>query len=303
MRDGVAVMLRSMPRFRGKWYVAQAVHSVFHPDSVKSSRRWVELSAGYRMQLDLRSSTEYQAYYTGEYDNQAMTIAFRLLQDGASVLDVGANIGFWTVPLANRVGAEGHVHAFEPSRSNIDHLEINLGANNLLERVHLHNVGLSDVADTLQLSLRGDFEAGSATGNASIVIDEIDRQFSCVEISVVPLDDVFPGIGLPRVDFIKLDIEGHEDRFLIGAERTIAAYRPVIYLELNEPYYERRGIDLTVFCNKWLAAHSYEAAFISRAGQVSIRPIESRRQSLDNAFFLPRERSGQLLRVMNDLPG
>lgn len=94
MRGGVAVMLRSMPRFRGKWYIAQAVHSVFRPDSVKSCRHWVELSAGCRMQLDLRSSTEYQAYYTGDYDNQAMTIAFRLLQDGASVLDVGVKHWF-----------------------------------------------------------------------------------------------------------------------------------------------------------------------------------------------------------------
>lgn len=182
-----------------------------------------------------------------------------------------SNIGFWTVPLAKRVGAEGHVHAFEPSRSNIAHLEINLRANNLLERVYLHSVGLSDVADTLQLSLGGDFEAGSTTGNAAIVIGEID-QYSCVEISVVPLDDVFPGLGLPRVDFIKLDIEDHEDRFLIGAERTIAACRPVIYLDLNEPYYERRGIDLTVFCNKCLAAHSSRIPFGISPSLRQLRP-------------------------------
>src|SRR6202035_1513131 len=57
------------------------------------------------------------------------------------------------------------------------------------------------------------------------------------------LDGLWPTLGNPRLDVIKVDIEGHEDRFLEGGAHTIASHRPVILMEGCRWFSEQRGVD------------------------------------------------------------
>jgi FkbM family methyltransferase len=243
---------------------------------------------GYEMLLDLRSSTESLAYYTGDYETAAIRSVLRLMSPNWVVLDVGANIGFWTVPLAKVLKGRGCLHAFEPVPANFARLVQNVEKNGLSQVARAHPFGLSDRNGVLQISLREEFAQGAGTGNAAIVIDSEDLRFACLNIRIYPLDDIFESLKAPRVDFIKVDIEGHEDKFLAGGAEVIRRFRPIIYIEINEDYYQRRGLDATALFENWLHSFSYSVGLTTRQGW-RLGGIRERSQLTEEVFFFPSE--------------
>jgi len=179
---------------------------------------------------------------TGIEDLLAVLTAF--LEPGGVALDVGANVGTVTVPLAQaaqRVGAR--VIAFEPFPNNVEWLHQNLQLNNLEQLVTVVESGLSSVSGEATLLLREDFESGATVGNSSVAEPGNAEHFRRVTIQLNTLDALWPTYGSPRLDIIKIDIEGHEDRFLEGARETLIPNRPVILMEVNRSFYRKRGVD------------------------------------------------------------
>ena len=286
-RSVTAGILTRIPWFRGKGRIAAAINKRFPPTSSGAVAR-ARMRLGYEMTVDLRAQTEFLAYYTGEYDTRTISNVLRLVEPQWVVLDVGANIGFWTIPLAKTLKGFGSLHCFEPVPSNFRLLGVNVERNGVAETVHMHQLGLSDRSGTVQISLREDFEEGSETGNAAIVIDRDDSRFQCVQIEVRPLDELFDSLGLKRLDFVKVDIEGHEDRFLSGAAQVIDRFRPILFMEINDRYYERRGLDPTTLFENWLREHSY-LAVVREMNQWRLDDLRNRRGKLNDVFFLPSE--------------
>jgi FkbM family methyltransferase len=141
------------------------------------------------------------------------------------VLDVGANIGYFSALAAGLVGARGSVHAFEPLPESFARLRRNLAAFNW---AHAHLLAVSDVSGKTSLfsSDRAE-EAGWATLLPSSEFG------SAREVDVVSLDEWMERQQPQHVDFIKLDIEGGEYRALKGAETLLRRYKPVVVAELN----------------------------------------------------------------------
>lgn len=167
-----ASLLHRIPEVRGLSRLASYAHRVCYRqrDPIVTA----QMRLGYRMKIDLRCRTERPSYYTGVYDTALMNSARRLLRslEAWTVLDVGANVGFWTNGLATIAREdECRLHAFEPVVSNYERLLENVNLNRLQGVVRCHNFGLSDAEAKVEISLREDFESGSETGNASIVID------------------------------------------------------------------------------------------------------------------------------------
>jgi FkbM family methyltransferase len=257
---------------------------------------------GYRVRVDLRTRTERLAYWTGLYDDWLIRSAARYLcsRPGAVALDVGANIGFWTLGLVAASGGNCHIHAFEPVPCNYRRLEENLSLNTNLwgARATAHPFGLSDGDTQVEVSLREDFEAGADTGNAAVVIDHSDRRFRCLWVQMRKLDSLVGELGLGRLDLIKLDIEGHEDRAFAGAAETIARFRPLILTEINEPYYERRGLDATCVFRDWMSRNDYVAAVACGRSWV-VAALERRKRGLDNVLLLPAEFRQEIIALVN----
>jgi FkbM family methyltransferase len=246
------------------------------------------------MVVDLRAQTEFLAYYTGEYDTRNIRSVLRLVEPHWIILDVGANIGFWSIPLARALKESGQLHCFEPVPSNFRLLTANVERNCKAATVHVHQLGLSDRSGTVQISLREDFEGGSETGNAAIVIDGDDSRFQAVQVEVRSLDDLFDSLSLDRLDFIKVDIEGHEHKFLAGAGQTIARFRPILLMEINDHYYERQGLDPTALFQGWLLGHSYVAAF-RETNRWRLDDLSNRRGSISDVFFFPKEKAQEVM--------
>jgi len=297
LRTWCTSLSRHTPNVRGKSRLVLALNRLLLPSPESACIVTAEMKLGYRMLVDLRSGTEALAAYTGDYDNEEVASCLRLLEADSVVLDVGANVGFWTVPLALRLAGRGQVLAFEPLPGNSCRLRDNVALNDVGRAVSIHAIGLSDRPDTTEISLREDFAMGSATGNAAIVIDESDRQFRCATIQVDTLDRVFDSLQIPRLDFIKLDIEGHEDKFLAGAVKVLSRFRPILFVEVNAQYYERRGLAVDAVFQSWLDSNRYVCALRTRQGW-DLDELRRRRHRIDNVFFLPEERASDLLRVI-----
>jgi FkbM family methyltransferase len=254
------------------------------------------MKGGYKLCLDLRSYTELGAYYEGKYDQDLLNIILFLFDHNTVFLDIGANIGFYSVPIANSIQVNksfGRVICFEPFHGNCVRLIENLKMNKILQFCEVIEIGLSDDNQKKILTLREDFLNGSETGNAAIATNEkFDAHFKELFISVRKLDDIRPKIikEHERIDFVKLDIEGHEDYCLAGAYHTFRKYRPTIFMEVNKPYYEARDVNLN---ERILSVIPKDYIILRRCpklGWVEIKSLDLC-NSLEDIFLIPSEKS------------
>ncbi len=172
--------------------------------------------------------------------------------DGGVCLDIGANVGALTLAMAECVGPRGRVYAFEPGPLPYGRLVRNLGLNpEIARRVEALQVGVADRAGTLLWSADeyGNPANGAMGGTAGepVPIVSIDGHFAA-------------GGGLPRLDFVKIDVEDMEFEVLAGGQATWAAHGPVLYFESEDrgdpararPVFERietllRGIGYAMY--------------------------------------------------------
>ncbi|NTY40109.1 FkbM family methyltransferase [Burkholderia diffusa] len=145
------------------------------------------------------------------------------LPDGAIAVDGGANAGLVCVPIAHRLHARGgRVYAFEPQRT-LFHALGGTVALNQLDNLHLLNMGLASANGTMKVP---DIDYGQDADFGSVSL--VDGQSaSGTPTPVVRLDS----LGLPRLDFLKLDIEGMEIDALRGARRLIETHLPWCWIE------------------------------------------------------------------------
>jgi len=140
----------------------------------------------------------------------------RLVRPGDTVLDVGANIGYYTLQFARQVGPQGHVFAFEPDPQNFALLKLNVRQNGYA------NVTLVPKAVAARSERRRLFRNRDNRGDHRIYASGDDRE--SVDIETVALDEFFAGDSRP-IDFVKMDIQGAECEALSGMQSLLARNR------------------------------------------------------------------------------
>ena len=145
------------------------------------------------------------------------------------VVDGGANIGFFTVPVAQRIKHRGgRVVSFEPQRQLFNALSGSLALNGL-DNVFLHNCGLGKEPGIAQLPAV-DYSVAQDFGTVSLSNETTVDEYGWMNDRVVDITSI-DAMDLPRLDFIKLDVEGFEIPALTGGLEAIAKYRPYIWVE------------------------------------------------------------------------
>lgn len=164
-----------------------------------------------------------EIYYTG-FDRRDCRVLKHLVKPGAVMLDVGANIGYFSLLCAKWMGGEGVVHSFEPFPSTVARFERNLDLNpSLRGMVRIHKLALSDFIGTAGMS-----EPNSGNSGCNYLSSE-----AAGAVNVTTLDSFVESQPLQRIDLIKIDVEGSEVALLHGAERSIERFRPVLMVEVN----------------------------------------------------------------------
>lgn len=159
------------------------------------------------------------------YEPTETDLVMRLVRPGATVYDIGANIGWYSLNLSRALGESVTIHAFEPIRGTFDMLEQNLAANSATS-VRAHNMGLSDRAGELVFYFYPEGSGNTSTANLSGRDDVVE-----VTCPVTTLDEFSASAG-GCVDFIKCDVEGAELMVFSGGARTIERCRPIVFAEL-----------------------------------------------------------------------
>lgn len=244
--------------------------------------------------VDLSTRTERDCYYTGLYDSKLIGLLKSMFQNESTFLDVGANIGFYSVAISKSIKASGvssKVLSFEPFEGNFKRLKKNIELNELQSICLPNNYGLSNETKTTEITLREDFKNGSKTGNAAIPTgDDFDKGFARSQIKLKQLDKIWDTDfnTCPRIDLIKADIEGHEDFFLKGANAIIGKHRPTILMEINKPYYVSRGVDLDeVFMP--LIPKNYIVYREDNDNWIRVKSLHNC-DKVDNVFIVPKEK-------------
>lgn len=190
---------------------------------------------GGRMLCRTRDVFERRTYYFGARERKSEEVFSCLVRPGHVVIDVGANIGTFTLLASLRAGPAGRVVALEPFPSTYEQLERSLALNGCTNVVSARLAAWNEAA-SLHMS-----SATEPKDHAGVchVAREGDRHLAAVEATT--LDALATSLELPRVDVIKLDIEGAELPALEGAEQILSTWRPVLLLEVDQQLTARFG--------------------------------------------------------------
>ncbi len=158
---------------------------------------------------------------------------------GNTVMDIGANIGEWTLRMANKVGVKGRVFSFEPIPVINQSLNKTLRINNL-SQVILSQVALDnrsgDSEFTIPLdendrAIHGESRLGKEEGNWNIYTDV--KKTKSIKVKTITLDQFASEQSIDRLDFVKIDVEGKEVQVLEGGQETFSRFTPALILEVG----------------------------------------------------------------------
>ena len=234
-------------------------------------------------------------YITRVWDERVGDALCRFLKKGSVFVDVGTNIGFFSLLASRIVSEEGKVFSFEPIPHCVRQLEKSISINKNIHnikifpfacsaeegssKIYLHpgNIGGSSLSDTIGKS------------EASVPRQELD-------VRVVQMDSILGEEA--HIDVIKIDVEGMEYDVLRGAQNILKKYRPVLVVEYSPFFYEKIESGLSKTFVDFINEHRYIFFDITENKIIDItdttkRLLDMGRQS--DIVFLPEERLSDLL--------
>ena len=182
------------------------------------------LAAGYRIYV---SPAEHLGYLIGTAEPHLQKIIKKHVRPGDVVYDIGANIGYVSLSLAKQVGATGKVIAFEPVPQSIACLRRNVQINRL-DNVQILELAASDGLGKATIRIADNLST------ASLVWHRHDPSAASLEIATVSVDELVESGALRTPRFVKIDVEGAEDKVLLGMRKTLVAARPVLFVECSD---------------------------------------------------------------------
>ena len=158
--------------------------------------------------------------WLGTYERETQQAFRTLVREGDVVLDIGANVGFFTLLAARRTGPGGSVYAFEPLPRNLAYLRRHLELNSVTN-VEVLPVALSSSAGTARFGSA----ANPAMGGLAVEGE--------LEVRTETLDELVASKRVRPPGFLKIDVEGAEYDVLMGAAATLTRHRPVLLLSTH----------------------------------------------------------------------
>lgn len=228
-------LFRALPHFENKWRFCGKIVGRWLRG--RGYQTIVSFDRGQRIRVDVDEWIQYQIFLTGYYDVETRhTRLFRsLVREGMTVFDVGANVGYYTLQAAARVGPTGRVHAFEPASGTFARLRENITLNRL-DNVVAHRAIVHDRPGRLELFVSPPENTGLSRlqplGEAGTVVEEVEA---------LTLDEYCARTGLLRVDLVKIDVEGNELAVLRGMSRLLEQPQIQLLVEVCADHLEAFG--------------------------------------------------------------
>jgi FkbM family methyltransferase len=238
--------------------------------------------------LDLRSPVSV-AVNNGEYESEEMFFIQHLLPNDCKIcFDIGANIGWFSLHLANAFKKEYFsIYSFEPVSETFYNLNLNVLLNNFSNiRTYKLACGQKNEETIFFIPI----QTGSVAASRRNILDEACTQES---VQVKRLDDFIVQNSIPSIDFLKCDVEGSEIFVLQGATESLKKFKPILFIEM---------------LRKWAAKFDYHPNdiinLLSELGYIcfymqdfKLYKVEKMDESLvhTNFFFLDKQKHADLI--------
>ena len=171
-------------------------------------------------------------FYKKISDKKIIAWLSKQIQPGMKVVDVGGNIGFYSILFSRLVGGHGVVHVFEPAAVNFKHLKANTKG---LKNVVINNYAVAERSGMICLFRSDELNVDHQTY-------DIGENRNSNEVPCIALDDYFHNNEC--ADFIKIDIQGYEYHALLGMKETIKRSHSIVIFSEFWPYGLRKaGVD------------------------------------------------------------
>lgn len=271
------------------WW-ARAAHSRALPLAVRQvlrRGRIVDVPNVGLMRLNGYDHTQAFPQIFGVWEPGVERLARAFLRAGDTAIDVGANVGYYTLLMARAVGPSGHVFAFEPSPVTIERLRENVHLNRL-DNVTLFQTGASDHRGLSGLS------SGSIRnqGRSSMV-----RGSAEYSVPVAPLDELIEPTVWSRTRLVKIDVEGAESSVIDGMHQGLERLpnQSVILLELSGESEDEYRSSMRVFerlmglgFDAYIIPNRYDFAFYLNPGTLTARRTKTLPRGATNDFAFVR---------------
>lgn len=224
----------------------------------------------------------------------------RHLPQDAVVMDVGANVGIFSLSLWKDHPNIGKIYAFEPLPTTFAQMQRNLALNAHAGKIAPVNAGVSNEKGSFDFFLPGADEAASMQPNPDAFYQQesVDGRYTgrakmerhtC---AVTTLDAFVQEHDVTRVDLVKCDVEGNERNVLLGGANVLKKYRPVVYCEMLRKHAKRFGYHpndiIADMRGRGYRCYTFRNHELTHFDRMDDETVET------NFFFLPEEKAEQL---------
>jgi len=185
--------------------------------------RWMRLRTGERVFASAQDYVGRVVHYFGDLDPKVFWVARQFVKQGDAVIDLGANVGTFSLPASTLVGRNGSVHGWEPQPDLVKGLRKSRDANGL-EQFVIQAEALGEEAAELELHVPEHNRGGAS------LLEGRDGSRSAIQVPVFPSGERFAELGLEDVRMVKMDVEGFETQVVRGAFDFWKAHPPEVVL-------------------------------------------------------------------------
>ena len=180
-----------------------------------------------------KSSVSKSLVFQKDYEFNETKLVKELIKPGWTVIDIGANFGWYSIHFSQLVEQNGKVFAFEPVSETHEELNLNINLNSC-QNIKAFDFALGNKEGNISFGAPN-FDGGS------LVSSEFLKYSKRIQTTMRKLDDVIKEQKINKVNFIKADIEGGELNMLKGAEKLLENFRPKILIEIVDMHCQRFG--------------------------------------------------------------
>jgi len=234
------LIFHNLPITRIKLLIARVLYHLVKP--IYGTKKRVISRNGLKFEVDIAEGLDLSLFLFGNFQRHVSDNKYVAFSPDDVILDVGANVGIMSLNFARKV-PKGIVYAFEPTHYAWEKLKRNLHLNHAVaENIEaVHTFVSSDGKDADDIKAFSSWKIDKKiSGNQHPVHG--GEPMSTAGVPTITLDQFISNNKIDKVDFIKIDTDGHEFNVLLGAKKLLLKFRPKIIFELGQYVMEEHNI-------------------------------------------------------------
>ncbi len=187
--------------------------------------------------VSVKLPAKYIRYFPSNYEKENFAFLKSCCGEGATILDIGAHIGLFSVVAAKIAGEYGKIFSFEPAPTTVPVLNQTIRINELGNMINPVNQAMGKEVGKITFYI----SEGEADNSNSLVAYKQDRKLNGVEVEVNTIDNFVMSKKLSKVNFIKIDVEGAEYDAICGGMQVLKKYKPNVILAIHPEPIKKKG--------------------------------------------------------------